>query len=102
MDYEEIPFDTALVEQLVDVLYKQLTNEYSSTLSNANIEKFSFGIVKSADNEAKTAIVEFTSYNGELTETLNNLTGLELSEGDTVKVFYDNNNMKNAYIKIKC
>ena len=94
-------YDEGLLEQVVAELKKQANKIANDNIQSANMERFKFGIVKSADNVNKTALVAFTNYAGEFSDTFPNMCGEDLASGDTVKVFYDNDNMKNAYIKIK-
>ena len=101
VDYENTEYDKNLIQQFISELYKYANKNYDRNFSKSNIERFRFGIVQSANNDKKTAVVEFTCYSENTVENLKNLSGEDLSVGDTVKVFYDNNNMKNAYIGLK-
>ena len=101
MDYTSLNYDEGLLEQIVAELRKQADEIANKNIQAANMERFKFGIVKSADNTSKTALVKFSNYSGEFSDTFPNMCGEDLTVGDTVKVFYDNDNMKNAYIKIR-
>ena len=90
--------DTALLDELVDEIFKRVEQKFAKQLNMANVEYAFNGVVTEADNDAKTAVVDIGS---STTATIPNRTGEDLSDGDTVKVFSDRNNMVGAYIGVK-
>lgn len=93
---EEELFDSQLIDELVEVICKKIDERFKKNLNMSNVEFCKDGIVRSeldVPNGAYTD-VEMSGY----TYSLMNKSGQILTNGSTVRVFYDNENMKNAYI----
>ena len=73
-----------LINELVDIIYQKIEAKFNKNINQNNIEFYSEGIVKSVNNDAKTAVIQLSFCD---TDELPNLTGDSLSIGDKVKVF---------------
>lgn len=94
--------DTALLNELVDVIYKRIEEKFSKQLNDANVEFTYDGIILStvSDSDGNTTHANVELPFCTLTE-LPNLCGCNLTVGDKVKIFYKKSNMSNAYIGAK-
>lgn len=87
-----------LIKQFVDVVFERVGKQISKQLNNTNIEFSSLGVVKTVFSDESSAIVDLGYV---VTDKIPNLSGEELVEGAVVKVFYDKNDMRNAYIGVR-
>lgn len=99
--------DSALLNELVDIIYQRVEEKFNKKLNSSNIEFSYEGIVKNPINteDDDGNVTATTSADVELAIntllSLPNLSGSILNEGDKVKVFYSKSNIGNAYIGVK-
>ncbi len=100
------------IDKLVDIIYNKIKERFEKELNDTNVEFYRDGIVTSVVNET---VVNETDANNVVTKTLTatvdvgfdsleniqNKSGEILVIGSKVRVFYDRNTMKNAYIGVK-
>lgn len=98
--------NSALINELVDVLYQKIEEKFMKQLNLANVEFCNEGVVRNpvntTDSNSNTVT---TSADVELAfntlTSLPNLTGCVLADGNRVKIFYNKTNMSGAYIGVK-
>lgn len=99
--------DSALLNELVDVIYQRIEEKFSKQLNQANVEFSYEGVVRNPVNvtDSNSNVVATTSADVELAfntlTSLSNLSGSILADGDKVKIFYNKSNMSGAYIGVK-
>lgn len=99
--------DKALLDELIDEIYKRIEQKFAKQLNTANVEYAFNGIVtainpselpEGATPDTITAIVDIGS---STTSYIPNRSGEIIAVGDTVKVYSDRSNMVGAYIGVK-
>lgn len=89
----------SVINELVDVIYERIEQKFAKQLNTSNVEFCKYGIIKEINTSNNTANVEINfSESGFIPNNTGLTLGTSLVVGDKVKVFYDNNNMKNLYI----
>ena len=101
-------FSDDKLQSLVDVVYDKVLAQIRLELNDSNVEFCCTGVVKSVDTTNNKATVDVGFCTTELiknltnkTLTTTNTTNETLTTGDTVKIFYDKYDMRNAYIGLK-
>ena len=87
-----------LLENLVDELYKRIDERFWKNLNDADIEFCKTGRVTSVDDNGNYSV----DLGNVVMDDLKNLSGDDtVTVNSKVKVFFENFNMKNAYIGLK-
>lgn len=95
------------VDKLVDIIYEKIKERFEKELNDTNVEFSRDGIVTSVANEKNEDNVVIKTLTATvdvgfgILENIQNKSGEILSNGNKVRVFYDRNTMKNAYIGVK-
>ena len=87
-----------IINKFVDTLFQKVSTQINNQINTANIEFCSMGIVVSISEDNANAKVDlgFTT-----TDFIPNLSGDSLAVGSVVKVFYDDNTLRNAYVGLR-
>lgn len=87
--------DDTIMNDFINALYNLNKKTISTELNKTNVEFYAEGIVKSVNdiNDKATVTTAFDDI-----ENVPNLSGIKLSQGQKVKLFYNNRNMSGCYI----
>lgn len=96
--------DSELIDLLVEEVYKRIEERIQKGINDSNVELSSYAVV-TATNEDGTANVSFGKYtkDDDVDNSVTNVpnhSGETLAVGDKVKIFYENNNLKNIYVGV--
>lgn len=96
--------DSELIDLLVEEVYKRIEERISKGINDSNVELSSYAIVTAVNNNSSIN-VSFGKYTKEddvdnSIKDVPNHSGETLAVGDKVKVFYENNNLKNIYVGV--
>lgn len=97
--------DSELIDLLVEEVYKRIEERISKGINDSNVELSSYAIVTGFSKDGSKVNVSFGKYTKEddvdnSIKDVPNHSGETLAVGDKVKVFYENNNLKNIYVGV--
>lgn len=93
-----LTYSQEAIDKLVDIIYEKIKERFEKDLNEANVEFSRDGIITAVSDDGSLACVD-VGFN--ILENIPNRSGGDLAEKDKVRVYYDRNTMKNAYIGFK-
>lgn len=97
--------DSELIDLLVEEVYKRIEEKINKGINDSSVEFSSYAIVTAVNDDSSIASISFGKYTKEddvdnSIKKVPNHSGETLAVGDKVKVFYENNNLKNIYVGV--